>query len=1262
MKKVIVFIATGWGPKSGGINSLNYDLCINTGELNREKADVFCITPDAEQSDISEAKESGITLISLDDKGANNYKEEQTKIIWSLLHEKGIDVVDYWVGHDIMSGIVGMKLKNISGCGSLVVFHHMNYGAYESLKSKENESIRKKILKQRDLLNKSDIVIGIGPKLFKSALDIIDNSCKATVEELIPGVHDIKHKKEAPRRFSGLIYGRIDPAAEEIKQINLSICAFATTVSSSDDTLNIIGINNNTYQAELKKIAHNTSKRVFPINFSSYTNDRNELFNELSHHSIVMMLSLHEGFGLVGLEAIGARVPLILGKNSGLYEFLIRVIDKDKSYLINAIDIKGQTDDPSKQKNEDTINAGQLISDIKEHPNKYKGMAEELYELISTYTWKGAAKKFTSILHNHEEKKLDNLELFNTEENKNSSTTNKSLKNINETQKKDDIVHNLLSKTYDILSSAYPCRKIELIQRVESPKTSAFALYRLFDSPTMPLHFLFLDEKTYLRPTFESYVSNYQEKIAGLNIITPRSKKTSNKDSRKKEIDKAIRGYSKINPLMTKIYFIDDFTKSFCINPKLFVSHDMSDDLSDYCDQKIYNITHENETIENGNSREYFENKTQKEHESNNDHNTINVLLGSGGVGKSKLCDVIADIYNKRSIEHVIYIVSNDLTDNQALTYENINKNITNIYDLYELYLLAASLQNHINSSNLEINISLGNIVIIIDGLEEIESFLKEKFNIKNFLQSLIDLNSIYPNCKIYIATRDYHINIYKDLEGAKLYHLKGFTDDLVREYFKKRLRTKKKISDAINYLNQTKLKESERIIPLALKIIGDFILEDDKYEKTNASNEENQNNAKRNIPHSEMYLKLHRPLDRLIDEILGREIEKQSIELSFTQLFELLIYIEVDEKGVIKKSDLQAYINSLSDDLSDEPQNSNHSSKYFINPLFESRGDSIEMKYSVIKTLIQTRALQAMLSNKNFTQGYLPIITSYYDGKGAVLDEICESTKPDQKKLALQQIRHLLRVLIFNLKKEQKHQKEASIKKEKANPTLTLYKKAISACLYHVFRIFNISSPLQATKTLKYLYDDNLANIYIYGSFYPFDFNNCTFCNSEFYNYDNLISSKFPSHEIVFHECVFKGLKMAHNPHIPKSAFDSKTILPKQLKGYQKMDQFTAEEHYQLILKDLKGYFSRFTSSKKFEAKKYEQLCSFEFKSRLIHKEVIKLLVEKGLLVLDKQNNKYSVPKKYQSQILDLKTNNHSTPDIVYICNTFLEESYRNR
>jgi len=54
-----------------------------------------------------------------------------------------------------------------------------------------------------------------------------------------------------------------------------------------------------------------------------------------------MMPSWHEGFGLVAWEAIAAGIPLILGKNSGVYRYLLENYPGAETGYVYAVDLRG---------------------------------------------------------------------------------------------------------------------------------------------------------------------------------------------------------------------------------------------------------------------------------------------------------------------------------------------------------------------------------------------------------------------------------------------------------------------------------------------------------------------------------------------------------------------------------------------------------------------------------------------------------------------------------------------------------------------------------------------------------------------------------------------------------------------------------------------------------------------------------------------------------------------------------------------------------
>jgi len=58
------------------------------------------------------------------------------------------------------------------------------------------------------------------------------------------------------------------------------------------------------------------------FDFQDYTEDRTAYFRDLASASVAMMPSWHEGFGLTAWEAIASAVPVIIGRESGVYRLL----------------------------------------------------------------------------------------------------------------------------------------------------------------------------------------------------------------------------------------------------------------------------------------------------------------------------------------------------------------------------------------------------------------------------------------------------------------------------------------------------------------------------------------------------------------------------------------------------------------------------------------------------------------------------------------------------------------------------------------------------------------------------------------------------------------------------------------------------------------------------------------------------------------------------------------------------------------------------
>ncbi len=388
--KGIVVVTDGWGPKYGGINAFNTGFCKGLSSVITTGYSVVCAVPSADEKDLKDAKDHNVELLQFD---ADLVYHVAHHINMLLLENIGGEIV-WWVGHDVISGaIANYGSKNIGGPSA--VFQHMAYWQYSTLKSEDGNRTAEQDRKQQEIGEDCDLLFGVGPLLSEHACRFKD---KSLVKEIIPGLPEIVPNNPPSSQFNAIIFGRMNKDDDIIKQGRLGAKAFgvfAKYILKSSDVkanLTVIGLpgDEKDYKEEydeLTKIVGTAAKQTINVVPLSYSDNRHELFNKLAQHHVCLMLSWHEGFGLVGWEAIAAEVPLIISKNTGLYKFLDEKHHPMIAYL-HPVDIKNIEDDV------DTV--VDKLRWIERNREKAVEWAKKLkeYLLREGYTWENAARTF----------------------------------------------------------------------------------------------------------------------------------------------------------------------------------------------------------------------------------------------------------------------------------------------------------------------------------------------------------------------------------------------------------------------------------------------------------------------------------------------------------------------------------------------------------------------------------------------------------------------------------------------------------------------------------------------------------------------------------------------------------------------------------------------------------------------------------------------------------------------------------------------------
>ena len=112
--KIIVVIATGWGPLYGGINSFSFDFSIALGRMLRGSVRVICLTTNVDDIARVRAKSDHVEIFTLPQVGPGDERAVAEKAR-ELLNHYGITAVDLVFGHDVVTGPAAIELRHVYG-------------------------------------------------------------------------------------------------------------------------------------------------------------------------------------------------------------------------------------------------------------------------------------------------------------------------------------------------------------------------------------------------------------------------------------------------------------------------------------------------------------------------------------------------------------------------------------------------------------------------------------------------------------------------------------------------------------------------------------------------------------------------------------------------------------------------------------------------------------------------------------------------------------------------------------------------------------------------------------------------------------------------------------------------------------------------------------------------------------------------------------------------------------------------------------------
>lgn len=758
-----------------------------------------------------------------------------------------------------------------------------------------------------------------------------------------------------------------------------------------------------------------------------------------------------------------------------------------------------------------------------------------------------------------------------------------------------------------IISLVYPNRTKTL---ENSSKEHNF--YTIKDADKRKLGLFFLGRNVSFKNTLEKSLKDFDiGSLSSLTFLFPNETSITTGQpvkGRKEYITTLsialIEGHSKNSKsLETRHEFIEDYIWDMCLSDEAKgITTNRSEPY--FIDQKLH--TANSEILSLNFVEDIISNKIP-------DKKPLYLVIGDGGAGKTTFCKQavrkINELQHKNNKKAAILISSYDIPS-------DIGSSDIQVDSLQSLYnLISKTAHNQISIDSFSLNISSGNLLVIIDGLDEIQSKLKEKFSLERFVNSVRELNDTYLNCSVIIASREINRTNIK-MDDISVLKLKGFDDTLIEQYLNKRFL---KQPDAITRAKKiiSEIKGNEELTPLILRFISELAAEPNLIKINDGASR---------------YLRQEKPLDNVIFQLINRETKKQNLPASCDQYFEILKDIVFEYGGQISPENLN-YLTEItladSDNLNSTLYFENIDNSSFLSKTNEAPESALKLKHDSLIQWIKSRYLAYLINNnsqENDKQVLKILAQDCYKG-GSLVTEICKF-----KNNATDYERSVI----------------SAISQQPNGPDKEQSQRAISALTYVYFQN-KAGDRSENIDLLSQLFNQSnsreFKKVSIYGDFYPLDLSTAIISDGYFNDYSNLAKSN------ITEETRFKNSKFENfnRNDFGRSKLSSENFIQctlcSELRHVVEASQNNAEKNREQIKNDIEkilkvGFWSNSFLWK--SEKLYLQQCA-SLNSKLTLKKFLETLVNERILVKERatasSDHGYIVAEEHQNEVEDFLT-----------------------
>ena len=317
-KVKVTILASEWGSSREEFSTLNRELAIQLAKF--PEVEITFFLPRCTEGQKNHALGHNVKVVEAIPRSGCD------ELQWLCFPPDDLQI-DIVVGHGIKHGYQAQVIGRSKNCKWVQMVHtdQDELGMFKTYDKPVAEGEEKRKI-EVELCEMADLVIGVGPKVseaFRSYLrGFQEVKC---VHDFTPGVFDefvsVRQSHNEQKQCSVLVFGSGDDEDFELKGFDIA----GKAISKVPDTrLVFVGVPEEKRGGIAKRL-HESGVCKQYLRVRGFVQSREELKRLFQEMDLVLMPARTEGFGLTGLEALSAGLPVLVSKNSGFGEALSKV-------------------------------------------------------------------------------------------------------------------------------------------------------------------------------------------------------------------------------------------------------------------------------------------------------------------------------------------------------------------------------------------------------------------------------------------------------------------------------------------------------------------------------------------------------------------------------------------------------------------------------------------------------------------------------------------------------------------------------------------------------------------------------------------------------------------------------------------------------------------------------------------------------------------------------------------------------------------------